>query len=385
MDEELYNEREQSYIKHIILESYLGRFAHIIGSFYKSITYVDTFTGPWESQSDEFEDTGFSIAINEFQKAQQNPKSKNDFYVRYCFVEKNSESFNLLKQHVIKAELLGQTKLINNGFESSISDIKEFIEQDKSTFPFFFIDPKGWKDIPLKEAIAPLALLEPSEILINFMTSFIKRFPFNEPTQQSYKNLFGCDNYQELIQAEKQIAINEEEALVQVYCNQVKKICNYKYVARAIILNPEKDKTHYHLIYGTRNPKGLEVFKGAEKKAMEAMEKKRKENTDPYDDEQQLQFDMAEAERIDSYYAELRNMYLEHSRNKLCRVLKTNYEHTYETLYDEVLIEPLTWKTDLDNWLKAMKSDGELKITGLEPGKKALNRNRNIKIHLIDE
>jgi hypothetical protein len=37
------------------------------------------------------------------------------------------------------------------------------------------------------------------------------------------------------------------------------------------VLNPQRDQTHYHLIYGTRHPKGVEVFKQAERNASEFM------------------------------------------------------------------------------------------------------------------
>ncbi len=42
----LYKGREQTYVKHYILEEYLGRFAHIIGWYWQTIAYVDCFSGP---------------------------------------------------------------------------------------------------------------------------------------------------------------------------------------------------------------------------------------------------------------------------------------------------------------------------------------------------
>src|SRR4051812_27583299 len=51
----------------------------------------------------------------------------------------------------------------------------------------------------------------------------------------------------------------------------------FGYAATAIVLDPEFDRTHFHLIYLTRNAKGIEVFKEAEKKAMEVQEAGRAE------------------------------------------------------------------------------------------------------------
>lgn len=44
-NEETYRGREQTLVKHFILRQYLKRFAHIVGSHWDSITYVDCFAG----------------------------------------------------------------------------------------------------------------------------------------------------------------------------------------------------------------------------------------------------------------------------------------------------------------------------------------------------
>jgi hypothetical protein len=44
VDPRLYQGREQTYVKHVILDQYLTKFAHIIGSWADSITYVDGFS-----------------------------------------------------------------------------------------------------------------------------------------------------------------------------------------------------------------------------------------------------------------------------------------------------------------------------------------------------
>ena len=63
MDLSNYIGREQSYVKHVVLDTYLERFAHIIGSWKDSITYIDGFSGPWNSQTQDFSDSSFGIAL----------------------------------------------------------------------------------------------------------------------------------------------------------------------------------------------------------------------------------------------------------------------------------------------------------------------------------
>ena len=63
--DEYYRGREQTKVKHYILEHYLERFAHIIGSRWNTITYVDCFSGPWNVESDELKDSSFAIALEQ--------------------------------------------------------------------------------------------------------------------------------------------------------------------------------------------------------------------------------------------------------------------------------------------------------------------------------
>jgi hypothetical protein len=51
----------------------------------------------------------------------------------------------------------------------------------------------------------------------------------------------------------------------------------FNYGCSAIVLNPEIDRTHFNLIYLTRRPEGVEVFKETEKKAMGMQETARAE------------------------------------------------------------------------------------------------------------
>lgn len=60
---ELYTGREQTLVKHFILQKYLERFAYIVGSHWDTLTYVDCFSGPWNARSEKFEDSSFAIAL----------------------------------------------------------------------------------------------------------------------------------------------------------------------------------------------------------------------------------------------------------------------------------------------------------------------------------
>ena len=82
---DLYAGREQTLVKHLILGKYLERFAIIIGFSWSSITYVDCFSGPWKSRSEELKDTSFSIALAELRKARETHRASGSDLRLRCF------------------------------------------------------------------------------------------------------------------------------------------------------------------------------------------------------------------------------------------------------------------------------------------------------------
>ena len=57
-----------------------------------------------------------------------------------------------------------------------------------------------------------------------------------------------------------------------MFKDRLQSVCHFKFVASARIQNPLASKTHFHLVYGTRNVKGLIEFRGVEKQAMRLQE-----------------------------------------------------------------------------------------------------------------
>jgi len=91
---ELYAGREQTLVKHFILQKYLERFAHIIGSHWDVLTYVDCFSGPWNARSENFEDSSFTIALKELRNARDtHAKRGRSLQLRCFFLEKNRAAY----------------------------------------------------------------------------------------------------------------------------------------------------------------------------------------------------------------------------------------------------------------------------------------------------
>jgi hypothetical protein len=161
---------------------------------------------------------------------------------------------------------------------------------------------------------------------------------------------------------------DREDATVQEYSRNVKHVGSFTHISSAIVLHPEKDRTHFHLIYATRNAKGVEVFKEAEKKAMpvmqqargEARKRKREEKTG------QIELSLGEAAHDPTYFNSLRTRYIDQAREAVSRLFQEKGRVSYDDVWSLALTFPMVWETDLHEWIHDWKSQGILEMTGLK-------------------
>jgi three-Cys-motif partner protein len=372
----LYTGREQTLVKHFVLEHYLERFAHIIGSAYDTITYVDGFSGPWNVQSDELKDSSFCLALNQLRRARNTHADLGKTVrIRCLFLERESASYGRLKAFadtVKDAEI----QTLNADFEASIPQILSFIRNGQSrSFPFIFIDPTGWTGFAA-DAIAPLLRVTPGEVLINLMTGHIRRFidSADEETQESFERLFGSAHYHGLIPGLAQQ--DREDQLVRAYTDMIKCTGGYAHVCPAIVLHPQMDRTHFHLIYATRSTKGLEVFKDVEKRAMEVMEKARAKAQQDRRVQKTGQMEMFASEDVHdpTYYEGLRDRYLRSAYGQVLAVVRTSDRCSYDDLWLDAMSFGLVWESDLRGWLAEWAKAGYIRVEGMRPRERVLKR-----------
>lgn len=367
---ELYAGREQTLVKHTILRSYIDRFAHIVGSFWDAITYVDCFSGPWNVQSGDLRDSSFHIALEELRKAKAHLGEAlgRDFALRCFFLERDPEAYRHLDQFarsVTDAEIA--TK--NAALEDSVGDILTFVgSRQNDAFPFVFIDPTGWTGFAMR-TIAPLLRLRPGEVLINFMTGHILRFAeHSDPAiRQSFDDLFGSSAFRHRIA--DLMGQDREDELVRSYCDAVRAAGSYDYVCPALVLHPENDRTHFHLIYATRNAKGVEVFKQVEKKAMAVMEKARAEAQQRSRVRSSGQSELFAAGQMHDarHYDGLRERHLAGARFCVEQLLLARRAVSYDEVWITALSYPLVWDSDVKTWIAKWRKTGKVAITGMKP------------------
>jgi three-Cys-motif partner protein len=382
---DLYAGREQTLVKHFILRNYLERFAIIVGSHWNTLTYVDCFSGPWQVKSEKFEDSSFAIALEQLRSARtvHREQTGRTLMLRCFFLEKTPTAYKRLRHFTEQIDDVAiETK--NKKLENAIQDILNFVrEGGPNSFPFIFIDPTGWSGFAM-ETITPLLQLDPAEVLINFMTEHIRRFIESpqKQTQESFVKLFGSGQFKgELRGLEEK---DREDALVTAYSESVKRVGSFAYTSSAIVLHPTKDRTHFHLIYATRDPKGIEVFKDAEKKAMPVMEKKRdeaqKRGREKRTGQTELSFSSMETQDPSAYFQSLRERYMSRARVAVLHLIQAKKRVPYDKAWSEAMTFPLTWENDLKEWLRDLESIGRLEFTGMKENQRVPQRGQNIQI-----
>lgn len=166
-----YKDREQSYVKHVFLESYLEKLAHKTASQYSHVVYVDGFAGPWQSAHEDFQDTSFGVALNALSRAKNWWKaSGRDVHMSAHLVERDPDAYKNLASIPSRYPDIS-VRTYEGDFLTVLPTILSEIPTD--AFAFFLIDPKGWR-LPLM-ALAPLLRRANSEVIFNFMFDFINR------------------------------------------------------------------------------------------------------------------------------------------------------------------------------------------------------------------
>lgn len=258
-----YEGREQTYLKHRVLEEYLRPWAHKLGSFarYKptKLWYVDCFAGPWKSADDELKDTSVAIGLAELRNAANTWREQGGHKVDLgaIFVEKNEKSFAALSKYLETHSEGIDVVAIPGEFGAAVHQINKRIGSDPA---FLFVDPTGWKGAAMNY-IAPLAAAPTRDVLINVMFNDLNRFKDDRRAflRTQIAEFFG------LGEGEIQSGL-DEESLFELYRNQVKAKCRVPLVADLVIPHPQKERTWFRLVVGAHHNASVKLFRDVERK-----------------------------------------------------------------------------------------------------------------------
>lgn len=366
---EYYKGREQTYLKHFLLEQYLERVAYNIGSFADEFVYVDGFSGPWKPGDEALDDTSFMIAINKLRAVREGlARVRRKPKIRCLFVEKDPRAYHVLEGAVRNISDI-QIETLNGEFEHSIPKVLQFVGK---AFSLVFIDPTGWTGFGLTQ-ITPILRHRPGEVLINFMFDYINRF-LNDPRPEiasSFAELYGGPPRETAVRA----GVQGEYAIVDCYRERMRAAGDFDHLTSTRILKPTQDRSYFYLVYGTRHFKGLVEFREIERKAAEQQERVRlaaKQVSREARSGQAELFNAAEVANVPASLEAERNMQRNLAVKRLRALLSRDARVRYETALANLLELPLVCKSDVKRIVLDLRNAGELDVLGLKPRERTL-------------
>ena len=369
MTESGYQDREQSGIKHYAIRLYLQAAALILGSAW-DIKYVDCCAGPWDSKDSNYGDTSFGIAFEVLKATRAGLSTRSRVPSIEClFIEKELGPFqelNTFTQQRNSPEI--KLRAENWDFAERIDEIVRYCST-RHTFSFILIDPWGWKLAGISQ-ISPLLKLKPGEVVINLMSSFITRFVGDVSTDLS--DLLGED-FPEL----RSLSGNELEfAVVRKYCDLVKREGGFSYVCALPVMKPDSDAFNFYLIYGTRHPKGVEVFKSVEKRTEEQTHVIRADVQLRQRQEKTGNFELFAPPVLyrEKKYQQLAENNRVRAQKRVWDLLVASGEVSYDDCWAEALQFSAVYEKSLREWLTEWEKAGNIHVKGRRKATEVLKR-----------
>ena len=358
---EYYKDREQTYLKHFFLERYLEAVAYRIGFSQKEFVYVDCFSGPWRAADEDLGDTSIRIALDRLNSVRNGLAQQKRYpTIRAVFVEKSASAFSTLQKVLKEHSGSVKTTALLGSFEDNLGNI---LQEVGSAFGFVFVDPTGWAGFAM-ENLGPILSGLRGEVMVNFMFDFINRFLNfrSSANEESMDRCFGTDKWRAIRDAP-----DRESALVELYVEQVRAAGKFDYASFTRILKPLHERAYFHLVYATRNAKGMEKFRDVEKKVATEQEfvRDRAQREHREAKTRQPAFDFP-SQGPSGIFQEDRARQLDKAEAKIGEMLASG-SIPYEVLQPRVLEIPLVWNSDLNDILVREHRAGRIAIDGLAP------------------
>ena len=271
-DEPIWTIDQHTRAKHELLRRYLGAWFPILSSsgWHRRVLFLDGFAGPGVYSGGEQGSPLIALATlvdhPHFERL-----SSTEFV--FLFVEADAQRFESLEATVAgfwATRPGGQpanvrVRLYNDQFAHVATEMVSIMrEQKKQLAPTLaFIDPFGWSGVPLA-VIADLLSFDRCEVLFNFMFDSVNRFVADERPgiERHFVDLFGTEEVEH--QAAAVLAGDDRKRFLRdLYMHQLRERGGFRHVRSFELMDVERGRTAYFLMFGTRHPKGLEVMKDA--------------------------------------------------------------------------------------------------------------------------
>jgi three-Cys-motif partner protein len=372
---EEYKGREQSLLKHRVLEEYLLGWGHKLGSVSRRgrtrLCYVDGFAGPWKSKSEGLADTSIAIGLHALEAAAATWRERGtEIDVEAAFVEKDPAAFAELQRFLAARAGVVRTTAHHGEFGTFVPELRKWLGGDAA---LIFVDPTGWKGAAMR-FIAPLIAHQPRrDVLVNVMFDHLNRFK-DDPRQflrDQMREFFGLGD------SDLPDALAEEE-LFTLYRAKLKELCGVRYAADLAIPHPTVDRTKFRLVVGGKSPTVLELFRDIEKKVVGAEASMVRQDASTRKSEErtgQLSLGPAvtSSPATDAHYESLHDEGLHAAPAAIIARLAGAGPVRFETLWPAILEAHHITKVELAQLAWALSKRGEIEVMNAKPRERTMN------------
>ena len=367
-----YQGREQSYLKHRVLEEYLLSWGHKLGSGAQHrrvrLCYVDGFAGPWQAKDAQLADTSISIGLDALEEAAATWKAKgHTIDLDAFFVEKDPRAFQALERFLNGRSGVVRTKAYRGDFGDHVGHIRQQLGKDAA---FIFVDPTGWKGAAMRFIAPLLADSKQRDVLVNFMFNHINRFKDDERDflRSQMRDFFGLGD------RDLPEGLGEEQ-LFAFYRKQLKDQCGITYAADLAIPHPTVKRTKFRLVIGGNSPAVLELFRDIEKKVMGAEAASVRERAVARAIEQKTgQISLLDTPQpTDSHYESLHAHGLTLIPKTILERLVNLGPVTFKELWPAMLEAHHVTRVELGQLVWGMHKRGEILLASVKPRERTVN------------
>lgn len=249
--------------KHDLLRSYLGAWIGIFGhsNAHRKVNFIDGFAGPGIYEGGEAGSP--IIALRTFlEHAAADAITSTQF--NFMFNEQDAERYAILKAQItaLGYEAGGfpahlNVEVANRNFHDLGEELLAGMRADQGLAPtFFFIDPFGYRDVPL-DLIQRLLRFPACEMLIYFDFNSVNRFGTAGNVDEHFEALFGTDEFKNAPPAGDP---GRGEYFRDLYERQLRNVGNFAHV-RSFAMVPDHGHIGYYLFFCTRNLQAFDKMK----------------------------------------------------------------------------------------------------------------------------
>ena len=326
----MWNYEEQTKMKHKVFEEYFDRFVKILGSYYK-LNYIDGFggCGAYYHNNENKLYFGSPIIAGETVKYKNPTKS-----VQLVVIDENADNIENLKK-VFAFRKLSSLKpiYINGDFDTEINKI---LDEHTLAPTFFLVDPFGFS---IKFTTLKRIMQTPkSELFFNFMFNSIQRFLQYDKVEEKMKELFGCDDFKNILHSE-----DRESEIVHLFVKQLKTISKFVFPFRLPF--SDKDMTYYYMIHATNHILGASIMK------------------DCYAKHNEGKVEYYGADRIKKFPLFQTDAYIESELDNFLLKKYSNSRVKFINILENCIDTTEYREKDLKNAIKRLKNESKIKYT----------------------